>query len=71
MITTRPIIRRQSTASDRPEVWAPIHAWRTLGQLHAAAAIAPLLGLLHYIDDDDDDWAAEDLPRALGLIRPV
>ncbi|HJW82967.1 MAG TPA: hypothetical protein VJ754_01565, partial [Anaerolineae bacterium] len=57
--------------SDSREVWAPIHAWRALGQLHAAAAIAPLLGLLHRIDDDNDDWVGEDLPRALALIGPA
>lgn len=27
--------------SDSPEVWAPIHAWRVLGQLKAEAAITP------------------------------
>ena len=30
-------------ASDSLEVWAPVHAWRALGQLHAEAAIEPLL----------------------------
>jgi hypothetical protein len=27
------------------EVWAPVHAWRTLGQLRAETAIEPLMGL--------------------------
>ena len=49
-----------------PLVWAPLHAWRALGQLQAEAAIGPLLGLLARIDDYDDDWVGEDLPRALS-----
>jgi hypothetical protein len=53
---------------ESPDVYAPIHAWRALGQLRAEAAIEPLLSLLHRIDDDDDDWAGEDLPHAFGLI---
>src|SRR3990172_4320258 len=32
--------------SDSLEVWAPIHAWRTLGQLRAEAAIQPLTAYL-------------------------
>ena len=43
------------------DVWGPIHAWRALGQLHAAEAVEPLLGLLHRIDDNDDDWVSEEL----------
>ena len=58
-------------ASDSLEVWAPIHAWRVLGQLRAETAIDPLLGLLHRIDDDDDDWADEDLPKVFGQIGPA
>jgi len=49
-------------------VWAPVHAWRALGQLRAAQAIEPLLTLLHRIDDAQDDWLAGDLPKALALI---
>jgi hypothetical protein len=54
-----------------PEVWAPMHAWRALGQLRAEAAIEPLLGLLHRIDDDQDDWVGEDMPEVFGLIGPA
>jgi hypothetical protein len=50
------------------EVWAPVHAWRALGQLRPEAAVGPLLGLLHRIDDDDDDSAGEDLPEVLAMI---
>ncbi len=54
--------------SDSLEVWAPIHAWRTLGQLRAEAAIVPLLRLLERIDEEDDDWVAEELPPVFGMI---
>jgi len=57
--------------SDNPEVWAPVHAWRALGQLRAEAAIEPLLGLLHRIDDFDDDWIANDMPEVLSEIGPA
>ena len=49
-------------------VWAPLHAWRALGQLRAAEAVEPLLGLLHFIDDNQDDWIGEELPRVFALI---
>lgn len=52
-------------------VWAPIHAWRALGQLRAVEAVEPLAGLLRYVDEEDDDWIGEDLPRALSLIGPA
>lgn len=51
--------------SDDSRVYAPIHAWRVLGQLRAAEAAAPLAKLLLRYEDD---WAREELPRALGLI---
>jgi HEAT repeat protein len=57
--------------SESKEVWAPVHAWRALGQLRAEAAIGPLLGLLQRIDDDDDDWATEELPKVFGQIGPA
>jgi len=48
-------------------VWAPVHAWRALGQLRAPEAIAPLLTLFQ-LADDSDDWVMSDLPEALALI---
>ncbi len=57
--------------SESGEVWAPLHAWRALGQLGAVQAVRPLLTLLHRIDDDNDDWVGEDLPEALALIGPA
>lgn len=59
------------TMEDTPVIWAPIHAWRALGQLHAEAAIAPLTGLFRRVDTHMDDWAAEDLPLAMGLMGPA
>lgn len=49
-------------------VWAPLHAWRALGQLRAPAAVAPLLALLRRIDDAQDDYVAEELPRVFAQI---
>jgi HEAT repeat protein len=51
------------------EVWAPLHAWRTLGQLHAEAAIEPLVTLRETLEDND--WASEELPQVLGMIGPA
>lgn len=53
------------------EVWAPLHAWRALGQLRAESAVEPLLQLLDRIDGYDDDWAEEDLPEVFGMIGPA
>jgi len=52
------------------EVWAPVHAGRALGQLHAESAVEPLIGLLHN-DDRHDDWVREQLPVVFGLIGTV
>lgn len=54
---------------DSLEVWAPAHAWRTLGQLGEAAegAAKPLLNLLKNIDDD---WGQSEIPTVLTLIGP-
>jgi hypothetical protein len=57
--------------SESLEVWAPTHAWRALGQLRAEAAVEPLLGLLRRIEENDDDWVLEDLPRVYGMIGPA
>lgn len=48
------------------EVWGPIHAWRTLGQLRATEAIESLIPMFHEMDDSD--WAAEELPEVFGMI---
>ena len=56
------------TDPDSLEIWAPIHAWRALGQLQAEAAIAPLVNLL---DNRDNDWLSSELPEVLRLIGPT
>jgi len=49
---------------DSPEVWAPLHAVKLLGELGAAEAIEPLLPLFAW----DDDWLGQALPECFGLI---
>ena len=56
--------------SDGLEVWAPVHAWRALGQLRAKAAIAPLVEFFDQVEPDDE-WAPGELPQIMGMIGPV
>jgi Protein of unknown function (DUF1186) len=56
-------------ASESPEVWAPVHAWRALGQLRAVEAVEPLEELFDRLEDDD--WVHEELPVVFGLIGPT
>ncbi|MBW4481472.1 MAG: hypothetical protein KME14_02905 [Tildeniella torsiva UHER 1998/13D] len=46
-------------------LWAPIHAWRSLGQLQAIEAIPPLVQILQ---QHDLDWCWEELPQVFGLM---
>ena len=46
-------------------VWAPVHAWRSLGFLRAEEAIEPLLGLLK---DEYSDWVLDEVPWVLGMM---
>ncbi len=55
---------------DSLEVWAPLHAWRLLGVLHAEAAIEPLLSLLKK-EYEDDEWAIEELPEVYAMLGPA
>lgn len=52
--------------SDDLEVWAPVHAWRTLGLLRAEEAIEPLMCLFHELEELD--WMSEELPIVYGMI---
>jgi len=54
---------------EEPEFWAPIHAMRALGELHAEAAIEPLIHLLPELKDDE--WMLEELPVVFGMIGPA
>jgi hypothetical protein len=58
----------QLNFSDSEElyVWAPTHAWRTLGLLKAKEAIEPLITLLYILDNDE--WCDEELPYVFGMI---
>ena len=56
---------------DLPEWYAQIHAWRTLAQLKAEGAIPALLGILHQVDDYDDDWTSEELEDVFAMIGPA
>jgi hypothetical protein len=51
---------------DDPRVYAPLHAWRALGQLAAPEAAGPLAQLL--VQLPDDDGANEELPQVLGMV---
>jgi hypothetical protein len=53
---------------NNPAMWAPVHAWRALGQLRAAAAAEPLTALFRRVDELGDDWVGEQLPVAYGMI---
>jgi hypothetical protein len=55
--------------AESTEVWAPLHAWRALGQLHAVEAVEPLLELFDRLEEDD--WVHEELPVVFGLIGPA
>jgi HEAT repeat protein len=57
--------------AELPEWFAQIHAWRALGQLKAEVAIPVILGILHQVDDEDDDWIGEDAQEVFALIGPV
>lgn len=65
MATDEKLLRAES---DGLEVWAPIHAWRTLGELHSEEAIEPLLRLFH--EHEHSDWVGEELPIVFGMIGP-
>lgn len=53
---------------DSLDVWAPLHAWRALGQMKAVEAIDALLDQLHLIDDIDDDWIDDEFPKVFSKI---
>ncbi len=55
--------------SDSLEVWAPIHAWRALGQLRAEAASEPLLRLFDELNANE--WILEEMPDVYGQIGPA
>lgn len=52
-----------------PEVWAPLHAWRVLGQLRNPVAVRPLIRLFPRLCEDDS--ALSELCLVFGLIGPA
>ena len=48
------------------DVWAPLHAWRTLGQLRAEEAVEPLVRLFGKLKNDD--WLSIELPKVFSMI---
>jgi hypothetical protein len=56
---------------DSNEVWSGVHAWRALAQLKAESALPALIELLGRVDDYDDDWISDDLPRVFAHIGPA
>jgi hypothetical protein len=60
--------RFEAADEESAEVWAPVHAWRALGQLGAGAAVEPLIEV---VENVDDDWSREELPSVLGMIGPA
>ncbi|NUO82991.1 DUF1186 domain-containing protein [candidate division KSB1 bacterium] len=56
--------------SESMEVWAPIHAMRTLGQLRAEAAIQPIIGLFNRTDASDN-YAVLSFPIVMSMIGPA
>jgi len=53
---------------DTPLIWAPLHAWRLLGELKAPEAVEPLISLFRRLDEDFDDWIADEVPDVLVQI---
>lgn len=54
---------------ETPQSWAPVHAWRALGQLRSVTAIEPLIGLLSAAEQDD--WILSELPKVFAMIGPA
>ena len=48
------------------DMWVPLHAWRTLGQLKSHKAISPLIALFEQLVEDD--WAISELSMVMGMI---
>jgi hypothetical protein len=52
-----------------PAGWAPIHAWRALGQMEAQQAAGPLILLLQ--GEMESEWVLAEVPVVLGMIGPA
>jgi hypothetical protein len=57
---------------DRPEVWAPVRAWRALAQLRAPELIPHLLKRLDdFTDDEWDEALSDDFARVAAEVGPA
>lgn len=63
ILTDEELMFSQSQSS---EIYAPIHAWRVLGQLKSIEAIAPLISVM--VIDIENDWVLDEIPTAMGMI---
>lgn len=63
MATDPALHAREARSNQR---MAPVHAWRALGELEAAAAVEPLLALLRR--EKQSEWVANEIPAVLGMI---
>lgn len=50
------------------EVWAPLHAWRTLGKLRATEAVPVLIEQFYQVDEYDNDWILNNMPQIFAMI---
>ena len=60
-------IELEEMSSDSLEMWAPIHAWRTLAQLGSEEAIVPLMNTF-WRSENGDEWFMEEIPYVFGMI---
>lgn len=54
-----------------PVAWAPVHAWRALGQMQAVEALPVLLDLLALLDTSADDLVMDELPDVFAALGPA
>lgn len=65
------IFMPEEDIGDYDEVYAPIHAWRALGQLKAEEAILVLVDLVIQNEYLEMDWIMEEIPEVMALIGPA
>ncbi len=67
------LARQWAEDKERPEddtLYAPVHAWRALGQLRAVEAVEPLLAMQNQLDKESPDWYLEEFHNVFGWIGP-
>ncbi len=57
------------SSGESTEIWAPLHAWRALGQLGAEPAAEHLVRLFDLLEDDD--WVDALTASEMGALRRV